>query len=258
MMETKHMRVAHRHRGAPAFSVIELLVVVGIIALLLAIALPAMASVRRSAQESKSLANLRSIAQTTGLYINTHGTHPYGRSGLVFPDRPQDAWGITVTHWMMDRHWPILFTRLAPWEEHAQAWLSPGAEDRFEPLFTGKIGLTSAPLTSYSYSTAFTAAPRLWRPGVSSDDFERLKRPTRPDEVAQPALKVMFFDHERAYLRGRERGQARPALFADFSAALVRDEDATEPVQNPDNTQVAPRRYLDTPNGIAGIDFQRR
>lgn len=71
---------AHR-RAAGAFTPVELLVVVGIIAVLIAILLPTLTRARASARSLQCLNNLRTIMQGTFMYAaDNHGLH---RPGVV-------------------------------------------------------------------------------------------------------------------------------------------------------------------------------
>lgn len=72
----------NRRPFAPAFTLVELLVVIGIIAILTAILLPAMTSAREKANRVKCLADMRTISQAIVMYASQNkGKVPMHRGG---------------------------------------------------------------------------------------------------------------------------------------------------------------------------------
>lgn len=65
-----------KRRTVPAFTLVELLVVIGIISLLVALLLPALNRAREHANRLKCAANLRSIGQAMTLYVQRYARYP--------------------------------------------------------------------------------------------------------------------------------------------------------------------------------------
>ena len=91
MCKTTHSRlfVGRLIRDEKGFTLVELLVVIGIIALLISILLPALSKARQQASSLACQANLHSIGQGIAIYVgDNHGTLPYGWWDGSWPTEP--------------------------------------------------------------------------------------------------------------------------------------------------------------------------
>src|ERR1700751_3418003 len=76
---SKNSRTTCDYRG---FTLVELLVVIGIVALLISILLPALGRAREAANTIKCARNLRSVGQGVALYVSIY--HGYIPASVVF------------------------------------------------------------------------------------------------------------------------------------------------------------------------------
>lgn len=235
------------------FTLVELLVSIGIIAILIGILLPALGGVKVRSSEVKALNDLRQTGFTIQLYVDdSKGMYPYFPPDTPHligpPDQPLGIIFVNDDPWSMRYMWPTVMHRVASWSDHYETWNGVGQESGELPWLSIS-GTWMFP--SYQMSNSFVASPHTWSgSGVAQ------VQPTRAGQVRYPSAKAMFFDLRRPYLRNPEDVQhTRGVLFTDGSARGVFDADAAEPVQNR-LTDRAPNIYHDTPEGIHGRDIE--
>ena len=78
----------HRHSSRPGFTIIELVVVVGILCILIALFLPAVQAARESARRAQCQNTLHQIGVAMQGYVTAHGTFP---PSLLGYDEPPNA-----------------------------------------------------------------------------------------------------------------------------------------------------------------------
>ena len=172
-------RVRQR-RAKGAFTLVELLVVIGIIALLIGIILPTLNRARESAKRLQCSSNLRQIGQATIMYCNANkGIFPgQGGSGLL----PHN-W----IQWKNDPpdNWDINDSALAPYltrGEKLKALLRCPSDDI-------SVRIVGNPPYKFSYSmnqmltnpnqTQYTQAPYNHRPGITSVKISQVRSSSR-------------------------------------------------------------------------------
>jgi len=267
-----------------AFTLIELMVTIGIIALLIAISLPALRGANVSAKRTKAMANLRSTALQFDASASDEGHYPFRAPGELPPgmednDRiptdalivqwwPGEAIIATSNHFEHEKMWPsILVPDISEWPTYYENWISPGLPTELpdpDEMFNGPHeDFDAGKLISIRYSNSFVARPEAWN-AAERGSVDRLGslRPVSPHEVTFTSSKVMLWDGHLAFL-GADRPEMRdghfdadtPMAFADGHADMKNPLDATAPVDNPLNDDWKEKTLSDTKDGVHGRDY---
>lgn len=271
-------------RGA-GFSLVELLVVVSVIGLLTAIALPALRGARMDARRLQSVTNARSIMSTFQAVADAKRTYPFTAAGtrpagapagaptpppgvILVPWWPQGTIIGISSHWAHEFLWPGMVSDVAPWTENYATWVSPGRSTLLPesaPMglpggSTGEDegGVSVDRTVSYRYSHTFVAKPALWREGTGLSPA--LLSGVTPAEVQYPSSKVVVYDADLAYLNrtprvvGGHYAAATPMAFADGHAEAKDPTTAKAGFANPLNAGSSMTIH-NTPEGAAGLDY---
>lgn len=113
--------MARARRSRSAFTLVELLVVIAIIAVLIALLLPAVATARRSAQNTQCQNNLRQLGLAIMQYQNQTGAYPQYRA--EYPPIT-NAYGVFRPRWQ----W-IMASQLGGWAQNPDAITAAGNAD---------------------------------------------------------------------------------------------------------------------------------
>jgi len=236
------------HRG---FSLVELLVVIGVLGVLLAVVIPVLRSARGGTEESVSMARCRECVTMLQAQPSSTERFPMGKLGgpLHNPLGP--------TAWVELSNGDALYF---PWFAHASSWNwvvvslgEPVSEAWISPSRRGDV---LGPMDSdYRLTHAVMAARSHW--SRSGEQSPSMWGGQLMAGVARPALKVLVWESGEA-LRGRVTGEsgfgvARPLGFADGHVENRNLLDARPGVYNRFIDYSAP--LLTTEHGTAGWDF---
>lgn len=130
-----HLFTPRRSKARSAFTLVELLVVIGIIALLIAILLPTLQSARKQAVSAKCLSNLRQIGQAFALYAGDNkGYYPVA-----------EHVGSSDTSMAGNAAYPTATPRNDKWQRFLLKYMTPRHNDwKLQLTATGAIDVSAA------------------------------------------------------------------------------------------------------------------
>lgn len=242
-----------RPSGSSGFTIVELLVVLVVLSVLLALALPTFSGARLAAASARSLATQRQLAAALHIYgEDEKDLFPYFATPGE-PDGPKliDGFDIPLPYFRaLGWHWTSL---LVPDYVHAEA-----VQFRDWPALRDEWGWPEAVVRSpYNITYTVFAAPRYWTPDDPPEDLSLL-RPTRWHELRFPSAKGLIADVSVGVLAGRASQRWTPTLpvvAADHAGVNYpwSEFDWSAVVSRP--WGAVPWPVFSTRDGLAGRDF---
>jgi len=161
-----------------AFTLVELLVVISVIAVLMAIMMPVLAGARQQGKTITCLNRLRQLGLASQVYVNNNdGFYPVAYSyKLTYPVYISYAWDFTTI-----RNWDTLELKTIPgllWERQTIEKVQQC------PSFKGNSNTLADPYTGYNYNTSF----------IGHDQSETCPNPASADMVRKPDQCALFGD----------------------------------------------------------------
>lgn len=244
-------------RASRGVTIVEVMITVGIVALLTAITIPVLRSVSMRTHDAKNQTSLRSTHQHFRLYANDNDDY------FVNAGRPiREGYPTTVdfgegnaftvmSYYGQVFWWPLVAGSY--FQEAFPTWHSTHVRELPAP----RRGIRTwtnpqyAVETEFLYSNTMLADPRQFSDDAVHDDW-RLMKKVRWSEVAYASAKGMMFDNARPQEGAVEI--LKNVVFSDGSVELI---DFATAVDAPPGASWNGTPVLSTPLGVLGRDFAR-
>jgi prepilin-type N-terminal cleavage/methylation domain-containing protein len=241
-------RTPSRFDHAAGFSLVEMLLVIVVIALLVALSLPALSSVRDSARRVSTVSTLSQHAKVFSMYANDYDDmFPY------FTD-PKATYSVL---WMNDT--PISIPYFAAYAYWSVA-LAPGYYngDYYSSSFN-RPGDPPAPSYKFGYSATLISRPEFWNPLTRRGPEQWM--PTRTYEVVFPSSKGVLIDFTTWFpVIGDKAVELTPTTFVDASATALKRSSVSAPYSGGEGNWTGSWFHVGLPvfhtiDGIRGRDL---
>lgn len=273
------MRTGNDHIGR-GFTLVELLVVIGIVGVLIGLILPALSGARGSALQTVALSNARSVHTQFEQHAGQHGTYPQQDLGevpdglpggsqyeprgdeVIIPWYPGGVVIASTDYFQHEWMWAAMVAPIDDWPTYWETWVSPRKDQALPSLDDVTLDgqLRAQDMISIRYAHGFVARPAYFS-GEQAGVDTALLRAVRPHDVRYASGKVMLWDNDLSYIPPRDRPERvnglleakTPMAFADGHADALLPGEASEPVTNVMTGEAI--RLHGTRDGVHGRDY---
>lgn len=251
-----------------AYSLVEVVVVIGVIGILLVIALPAVGAARSIARGLQCMSNCRSCAQAVTEYtIDSHDYYPFFADFESEPAFENGGFGLSFM-WQ-SYHWPMVMDDRLGRERFSETRLCPSNPVLDESIETIESGYPQSYIypSDFFLANGFFTGPRLWREDADPTNAD-LYHAVSAADVTSPSMKGMlaeltpyhrmrgitYNDRQQSSLNSENPSGRFHISFADGSTRNVTYSSLIPGIQPGTSESGTP--VLATRDGVHGIDLR--